>query len=385
MRRNADKRERHKEELAEWHHGTDLRNSEGYYGLPIGVPCPVANPEPAYVSVTTVLDAITDFTYPERWWIASEVVSLAQAAVEKRLVSMWNPSRESLVEVMPGKIILNQIADDAGFGTNAGKWWIAKAGGRELQRRANRGTLIHDAFLDWIFNGIRVSFDDVEDYARMLAEAREFALDPGYYVEPIRNAIAWADRHLDPDRATICESPLYNWDYIYAGTCDYLGPLRNTDSLVVSPSESDENGRPLVANASEIVTGIIVRDSATWMLDFKGSKGPKPAHRMQIAAYSKAHHYVERSGVTAYGAFREMPPVDRFANVYVQAEYVHLKEWGSEDDTSSIEDSYAAFLHAQMVFFHLARESQNTPDLIKAMSIKPPTREQFARYRAGGR
>ncbi|UOF77611.1 hypothetical protein [Caudoviricetes sp.] len=377
-RRKSDKRKRHEEELSEWQSGTDLRDESGYYRIPRGLIPPVDDPADGYPSVTTILDLLVDFTYPDRWWIASEVVDIARASMEKRKVPVWLGEGDGgqLVEVMGGQILLNQLPER--FGSNAGKWWIARAGARELQRRANRGTLIHDAILDWAFNGTRVDWDDVSDYGKTLAEARGFALDESYYVQSIRNALAWCERHLDPESMILCESPVFNWDYIFAGTVDYFGPLRNTDKLAFSPADE------VVANASELVRGVVVKDSAKWLIDFKGSKGPKMAHRLQAAAYANSNHYIERT-TSGFGSFVEMPRADRVANVYVTDDYVHLKEWGDEGDPWSLDDSFSAFIYASMIFAHIERETLHAPASIKSMSFKRPTPEDFRRYRGGGR
>lgn len=365
-------------DVADWTHGTDLRDENGYYRIPPGIALPKgAEALEGYPSVTTILDTITDFTYPERWWIASEVFEIARAAVSKQPFPVWHPGREELLEVMAGKILLNEL--DASFGTNAGKWWIAKAGGRELKRRGNRGTLIHDAVEDWLLRDMRVPWDDIPDYAVMLAEAREFALSPEYYVGPVRNAIAFCDRHLDPERFDLCECAAFNFEYGVAGTIDYIGPLRNTDKLLLTGAKTyDEN---ILANAEEVRTGIVVKDGTKWMLDFKGSKGPKTSHRLQLAGYRKMTHALIRQ----FKRFEPLPQAERIGNVYVTHDYVHLKEWGAEDDAYTLEDSWAAFLHAAMLFFHFQREALHAPALLRSMSLKPPTREQFERYRAGGR
>lgn len=332
--------------------GTDNRNDSGYYTIPEEIATPDGFELRPLPSVTTVLDLVGDFSHAERWWTAQYINELAQAAKDKAMVRIWHPKQKAMVEVLPGQVLLNMLPAD--FGTNYGMHWMKNAGARELERRANRGQVVHDAVLDFVLRDVRLNRRELEDYTGQLIEARGYALKADYCMAHVWNAHGWLDQHLD--EAYLCECMVVNWTYGWAGTVDMVGTLRGSD----------------------LPAGQLVQ------IDFKTSKDWYPEHRMQASAYLHAESCVLREYEGA-AAVHDYPTPRHVMNVYVREEGVVPMQWGGKDDLfgadDTLADSYAAFLHLLAVFHHQARAKGMTPDTCRSLCMAAPTHDQLDAYR----
>jgi hypothetical protein len=333
--------------------GTDSRNDTGYYELPEGIPVPDGFERRPLPSVTTVLDLVGDFSHAKEWWTAAYVNELAQAAKDKQHVRIWHKHEKRMVEVLPGQVLLNMLPGD--FGTNAGLHWMKSAGSRELERRANRGQVVHDAVLDFVLRDVRLRRDELADYTGHLIEARGYALTADYVQSHLWNALAWLDTHLD--EAYLCECMVVNWTYGWAGTVDMVATLRGDD----------------------MPAGQLVQ------VDFKTSKTWYPEHRLQAATYKHAESCVLRAYEGSDVAVHDYPTPRHLINVYVGEEGVKPMQWGGKDDLfgpdDTLADSYAAFLHLLAVFHHQARARGMSPTTCSSLCMAAPTTEQLDAYR----
>lgn len=338
--------------------GTDARGDDGFYTIPEAIPVPADFERRPLPSVTTIIHQISDFSGPDRWWMAEDVHRLAVASKEKRSVKIWNPIAKEMQEVHPGQVLLNQLDFDE-WGRNYGLHHMKNGGARELERRGNRGSLIHDAALDFAFRDVRLNRLDLDDYTKTLLEARGYALPVEYCRDHVWNLMAWLDKYLD--EVYFAEAMIVNWEYGYAGTFDMLCTLRNCGDLHprIKPKQKNQ-------------------------LDFKGSKTWQPEHRMQAAAYKNSDAVILRE-YEGTDSVHEFIKPDNCINVYVREENVEAMLWGSDadlfSDDESLEDSFIAFTHLIGVFHHLQRANGIHPSKIKELCLAPPTSGQLDQYR----
>lgn len=310
-----------------WSKGTDLRNDKGLYCWPHLVYDSAAREW--FPSVTTILDLVPgDMKMAEFWFIAEYVDHVTTCAENRQKVLCYDKDAEMNLERSAREVLHD-------------KHWIKFAGCREMTKRANRGTVGHDALEDWALNGQRVSEDDLRDYTFQLIQANDFALEVDYCIDYVRSIINWCDRHVL--EVLWSEVPVFNRTYNYAGTSD-IG-LRLKDMF-------EQDGSP-------------IPEEDTWGIDAKNSKGPKPTHPMQNAAYANA----EFMGIKGTNTLIPFEKPTRFANLYVQPNGATLREWKRE------KKAFEAFLHLRMVWQYL--EAGDLPVTVKAPKIKPPTKDQM--------
>jgi hypothetical protein len=275
-----------------------------------------------FPSVTHVLDLIPgEMKFAEFWFIAEYVDFVTQCAEQRKPVSCWDANAADTIE-RPAREVLKD------------KHWIKFAGSREMTRRANRGTVIHDAIEDWALHGYRVAIEDLEDYVATLIQANGFALPADYCTGFVRTALAWCDEHIA--EIHMSEAPVFNRTFNYAGTLDLVATLKNFGN----PGEK-------------------------WLIDAKGSKGPQPTHPIQNACYANAE-FVGIKGTDQMVPF-EKP--DRFANLYIQEDKATLREWTKEPE------AFHAFQHLRMVWQYL--KAKDLPVTVKAPKTSAVTPDQL--------
>lgn len=320
-----------------WKHGTDLRDdATGIYRWPH--PNLVENPATdcvAYPSVTTVLDEFTSggMRHAEHWFTAEYVTSLAVAARDRVPVKVWvdtdNVDGGETVEVAAIDILLNRLPEE--FGKNFGTHWIKKAGPREMRKRANRGSILHDALENWAY-GMRIESNEITEYTGMLIQTKGYALPAEYCDQYVRQLLLWCDRHIQD--VFMAEAMVMNDTYGYAGTLDVDVVLKGYGAL----------------------------DGLRGHVDAKGSKSDQPSHELQGAAY----FYAEHVGVPGTAERLPVEPVDYMANLYVQEDKVTLRHWPRimrcEDPNDCV--PMRAFLHARVLW-----ETMYSPEHPK--TVKP--------------
>ena len=331
-----------------WTTGTDLRDdATGIYRFPH--PSLVDDPETVkcYPSVTTVLDEFmgSGMRHAEHWFTAEYVKQLAEAAKAKELVNVWlatdNVDGGEVVEVNPLHLMLNTLPAEQ-YGPNFGMHWIKKAGPREMRKRANRGSILHDALEEWAY-GQRVSSDDVTDYTQGLIQAKGYTITADYVDQYVRQLLLWCDRSVAD--VLMAEAVVMNDTYGYAGTLDTV--------LKLHPGlypELDARG-------------------PVGMVDAKGSNSDQPSHELQGAAY----FYAEYMGVPNTIERLPMPEMHWMANLYVQPEKCTLRVWDRivrcEDPQDCVPMN--AFLHARVLWE--AMYSDQHPKTVKPQvkKVKP--------------
>jgi hypothetical protein len=311
-----------------WSRGTDLRNDKGLYCWPHLVFD--AETREFFPSVTTILDlANGDMKFAEFWFIAEYVDYVTQCAYAKELVPCFD-SESKEVKERPAREVLQD------------KHWIKFAGSREMTKRANRGTVVHDAIEDWALNGMRVADDEIEDYTQQLIQFNGYALHVDYCAGFVKKALEWCNEHIV--EIVMSEAPVFSREFNYAGTIDLVAKLRGMVNADGSPISEDE----------------------TWLIDAKNSKAPQPVHPMQSAAYANA----ETVGIKGTDQMVPFVKPDRFANLYIQEDKATLREWQKEPQ------AFEAFLHLRMVWQYLI--AKDLPVTVKVPKVKTPTSGQMA-------
>ena len=327
--------------------GTDLRSDEGSYTLPAGISLPTVDrdgapladplaPPAAFQSVTTVLYRVTNFSWAWSWWIAEHVYELAEAARSKSPVRIWHQGKKEMVEVSAGHILCNVLPEE--YGKNAGMHWVKNAGARELERRANRGTIFHDVALDWAL-GLSVSAGALHDYLGSLIEGHGYAMKVDVVEQGATLLIRWLRRHIR--RVVMAEAPVFRMRagaVPVAGTCDLLGEVQGLGS-------------------SGVEDGALVR------IDFKGSKDWKLEHFLQAVTYDDADYVLIRG----LDILEPNPRADQLLNVYINESGVSPYLW---------DDSYRNW--AVQAFDSLAKchemlgclEAEMSPRLLSGGRIK---------------
>jgi hypothetical protein len=257
-------------------------------------------------------DASGGLFYAQMWWIAEYVADIMEqiqaeavaAKIENRkrrtvMVGCWDDEQKCMVD-RPAHEVL------------ADKHWIKTAGARELRKRANRGSVVHEAVEDWAY-GQRFDFDDDDElgnYVGGIIEGLGFALPVEYCNEYVRQVLRWLDEHVK--RVEMAEAPVFNFDLGAAGTVDLIAELHHYNGL--------------------------------WMLDFKSSKDDQPTFECQMAAYANMRH----AGIKNTDKLVPLPRVDHVANVFVQPDGVRMREWRDETDVPGgpiLNRAYAAYMY----------------------------------------
>lgn len=308
-----------------WKSGTELRDdATGIYQWPhqsFVLEDPTIIPV-FYPSVTTVLDEYMGggMRFAEAWFQAEYASELALAAKEKRTVEVWletdNVDGGEVVTVNPIQILLNTLPE-AEFGSNFGKHWMKKAGPREMRRRANRGSILHDGLEEFAY-GLQVESDEVGDYCTQLIQSRDFRIDREFVEPYMRQMLLWCQRHIE--EVEMAEAIVMSDTYSHAGTLDTRMKLRGYPEL---------EGR----------MGIV---------DAKGSKQDQPSHELQGAAY----FYSEYAGIRNTMERIPLEQPEWFCNLYVQPDKVTLRHWPRivrTDDPES-NPAYQAFLYGRLLW-----------------------------------
>lgn len=326
-----------------WKSGTELRDDNtGLYCWPHA--SLVENPLEEcthFPSVTTVLDEFmgSGMRHAEHWFTAEYVTYLAECAKAKTKVQVWvdtdNVDGGETVEVDAIDVLLNRLPES--FGKNFGKHWIKKAGPREMRKRANRGSVLHQALEDWAY-GLRVDSNEVSDYTGQIIQGMGFTLTTDYCDQHVRQLLLWCDRYIKD--VLMAEAVVMNRTYGYAGTLDTILQLRDYPELdAIGP-----NG----------------------MVDAKGSKSDQPSHELQGAAY----FYAEEIGVPGTKDTVPMIELDWMANLYVQEDGVKLRHWPRITKCSDPNDCVPmrAFLHARVLWE--AMYSDQHPKTMKPVAVR---------------
>ncbi len=312
-----------------WSKGTDLRSDKGIYTWPHKIFA--CDKREHFVSVSSVLDLIPgSFPIACYYFIADYVDYVTTAAETKQLVPCYSKDLGEVVKRSPREVLHD-------------KKWIQFAGEREMSRRANRGTVGHDALEDWALNGTRITEADMHDYTFQLIQANDFALEVDFCVDYVRQVINWCNTHIV--EVLWSEAPVFNRTYTYAGTSDIGCRLRGM---------FEEDGTP-------------ISEEQVWGLDAKNSKGPQPTHPIQNAAYANA----EFMGIKGTDQLIPFVKPDRFANLYVQPEKATLREWKREPA------AWQAFLYARGLWQYIEAGDLPKTVKVKAPKIKPPTPDQL--------
>lgn len=338
-----------------WKHGTDLRDdATGVYQWPHPA---LAGETPItyYPSVTTILDEFTGsgMLMAANYFIAQYVHDLAAATKEKRPVEVWldadNKDGGEVVEVNPLDLLMNRLGvpllDETGkpyspnrtadgYPVNFGTHWIKNSGFRELRRRANRGSILHDVMEEWAY-GMRVDTSDAHDYAITLIQAKGFRIEADYVTPYIITLLDWLNDNVR--EVYMAEAVVMNDTYGYAGTLDTVLELR-----------------------SDMMSGVGIMDA-------KGSKGDQPSHELQGAAYFHA----ETVGIGGTADRVEFPGnVEWFANLYVQPEKATFRVWPRVRRCKDHHECepFRAFLHARVLWQELYAPEH--PKTVKAPKSK---------------
>ncbi len=314
-----------------WKSGTDLRDKSGVYRWPQAIFPGEAN---YYPSVTTILDQVGGgMRFAEHWFHAEYGRDVALAAQRREKVSVWLEKGEepgAMVEVSPVKLLTNTLPEEV-YGKNFGLHWMKSAGPREMTRRANRGSIVHDAIEDRAY-GQTFADDEVEEWAATLISARGYAMTAEYVAPYIRSALKWFGDHVE--EVEMAEALLMNDRYVYAGTGDLVVTLRNYPDIP---------------------------KGAKMLIDLKTSKDPQPTHELQQAAY----FFAEYIGIAGSDRREPMPRLHGAANVYVQPEKTTLKYWPRIRHCAPSKCvPFAGFLHLRAVW-----QTLEAPGSI--MTIKP--------------
>jgi hypothetical protein len=307
-----------------WSAGTDLRNQDGIYQWPHSALLQEGEEPTYYPSVTTVLDEYfgSGMRHAEHWFTAEYVRDLAIAARDKTPVRVWletdNVDGGEMVEVKALDILLNRLPEEQ-YGKNFGMHWMKKAGPREMRKRANRGSVIHQALEDWTL-GLRIDSDDIGDYTGQVIQGRGFAL-PLEFCEPrVRQLLIWLENNVE--EVLMSETVVGNDTYRYAGTADAAVKLYKG---LYPPL--DDIGR---------IGGI----------DAKASVSDQPAHELSW-----------------------------FANLYVTDDGCKLRYWPRIKRCADPQDCepFLAFLHARVLWSSMYGPQH--PKTVKRMAVRLPERD----------
>lgn len=279
------------------------------------------------------------------WWIAQYVDELTQLATSKSTTEFFHPGEKQWVQVKAIDILANRLPRD--FGTNAGKHWIKSSGYREMRRRGDEGTIIHDAFEDWNLKGLRVKPSDVEDYTQGLINSHEEMRIPakGETAKKVRQVHLFCERHVA--EVEMAEAPVFHFENRYAGTLDFRGKLKNLDG--VDPRH-------------------------LYQLDAKRSKGEQLSHLLQHSGYFYATHMAVKNTTLLH----ELRRPDRVANVYFQPDKYIFKAWPHE----CLEEAYDQLLRLLCVAYYVKRQELLPAELSARLTppkIAKPVSAEIAR------
>ncbi len=301
--------------------GTDLRNDRGIYEWPPKLWRHPDEPVEQYVSVTTVLDTVSGgIAHAQMWWIAEYVAGVTAAAKRGEKVDCWDKESGCWVQRKPSEVLQD-------------KHWMKAAGGRELKKRAARGTVVHGVIEDWCYTWVNggdpVDYTDDHEMEMYLGgiiesepgdDGRGLGIQPDYCLEYARQAIIWCNENIE--RVYLAEAPIFNATYHYAGTVDLVCGLK---------------GRPGV-----------------WLVDAKSSKDSQITHEIQQAAYANA----ELVGIKGPPPERvDFPRVDHVANLYIQPEKATLREWSDPMDRATgpkLSRAFACFCQLRLAYMFMA-------------------------------
>ena len=356
-----------------WRKGTDLRNDDGIYAWPHQSALAPGQEQEFFVSATTVLNMMAaDFRFAEHRFAAdytAEIFSgfmakMGQAvagicdglstgggissreaaaqfardhfdnALRTATVDCWDKDSRS----MQPRLIVEAIMD---------KGWMSGAGPRGLNKRANRGSIVHDAVEAWVvatqsgYAPLDPEDPYLSDWVATAIFDSKFAIEVDDCIGFVRSALRWLMEHVKVP--FLAEAPVFNRTYNYAGTVDLLATLNGHDGL--------------------------------WLLDFKSSSSmtPRAQHKIQLAAYKNAQFYgVKDSAGRGTGDLEPLPCADRIANVYVfpdkrkaaAGDYrTELREW-----QSGIETAFQSFVKLREVWqqeYIINAEIGNTATIVK--------------------
>lgn len=283
-----------------WRKGTDLRRDGRYEWPPLIYRQPDDVVE-SYPSVTSVLDETsTGFMRAQFYFIGKEVADITAAAKAKAMYPRWDAIEMRMVDCRPIDLLLEPR-------------WIADAGWREMSRRANRGTVVHDAVEEWALGGLRVDVDDPHDlseYVAAVISRNNVSLEVDYCISYVRTALAWCEQHVE--QVLMAEGPVFSPKHGYAGTCDLDLTLRGKAGI----------GR----------------------VDVKTSKDVYPAFELQLAAYANA----ELVGIKGTDTREPLQRPDWVATLLIGPEEAKLREWKDDTDTEDgpvLNRAFDCFLH----------------------------------------
>lgn len=324
-----------------WQSSTDLLFCDDIYCWP--PPSFASEKRDYFPRVTAACDLLNgDMKFAEYWWIAEYVKLLSDVATDQtrkpseRTVQVWVKDAAQMFDVKAADVLCNNLDADV-FGKNGAMHWIKLAGSREMTRRANRGTVVHDCIEDFALKDMRVDDSDLEDYLAMLIQGHGFTIQPEFCVEHARQALKWCDNHLG--EVFLSECPVFSFTNRHAGTLDLVCTIRNYDTI---------------------------DPTLKFLVDAKNSKQPSQSHRLQAAAY----FYSEKRGVKGTNILLDLPQSDRAANLYIQPEGCVLKEW------HNLPNAYKHFLHLLCVWYDLRRkEMPKTVKLVAPKLPKPSSKE----------
>ena len=206
---------------ATWAKGTDLRNEDGMYQWPPSHLLQPGEVQEFFPSVTTILAIDGKGMYEaEKRFAADYTASLAEAARNGETVPVWDFDKETGI----GQTVYKQP-----FDVLTDKDWMSKAGAREMTRRANRGTIVHDALEEWCqYQGeiqcLKSNDPGLMDWTDSRIQAKGYALRTEevhpYVLALLQFCEEWVgDIYLQ-------EAPIFNRTLSYAGTEDFICTLK---------------------------------------------------------------------------------------------------------------------------------------------------------------
>lgn len=328
-------------QTADWSSASELKDaSKKYYAWPQFHLLREGEEQSFYPSVTEILGASVGFAEAKQWFMAEGVVRLAQAAGQKESVRVWHKDTQQAIDVKPTDILMNRLPKDLWPSPVAGIHEIKALGAAEMTKRANRGTVVHDAFEEFGY-GLVVEDYEIEEYTRsLIARPRRgypdgFALETDYCVPFVQSCLSWARENVA--EVLMSEAWVFNETYCYAGALDSIVRLKDHDG--------------------------------TWQIDLKNTTaGAQYDHGLQQSAY----YYAERVGIKGTRNTVPFERPDHVANLYIEPGKATLREWGVGKDYT-LEDLFTAFLHERMAWQY--REAGALPVTIKAPKITKPKPE----------
>lgn len=302
---------------APWSKGTDLRQDDiGVYTWPH--PAIDSPTREHFVSVTTVLDAVcgSELIFVHNWWVANAANKLMELHKEGKKALRW----EELTDQQTGEVTWQQTEVEPAS-LLCDPHWLKNEGHRMMRIAADRGSTAHDLLQMY---GLGMPLPEGQKETAEWCEMTITSLKRSCSVdEALPYCLSLADWLAEEKpEILLCEAPVFNREYGYAGTLDLVMRWRNR----------------------------------IWTADLKTAKQTRKSHAMQTAAYKHAGFY----GIQGTAFEGEIPASDGTLILLCQPGGVTPREW--QDPPLAFE----SFIHGLMTWSYL-----NSDEL--AVTIQKPT------------